>query len=61
MSLSNVRTYGLDSVENNEKLFFYCHQLSASVEGLKDSINRYESYKQSKKASAKLEVDDDRT
>ena len=42
----------LDSIEHleyAEKLFFYCHQLSDSVEGLKGSINRYEQYKENKK------------
>jgi hypothetical protein len=32
-----------------DRLFFYCHQLNISVENLRDSINKYESYKENKK------------
>lgn len=59
MSLATIQTYTLDNVKENEKLFFYCHQLSASIENLKASINKYEKHKQTKKIS--VEVDDDRT
>jgi len=41
-----------------ERLFFYCTQLSSSVEHLRDSIDRYETYKNRKKPI--MESDDAR-
>jgi hypothetical protein len=35
----------------SDRLCFYCTQLSMSVENLRGSINRYESYKESKRNS----------
>lgn len=45
MSLAHKLTPDLDSDSHLEKLFFYCQQLSISVETLKNTIDRYERYK----------------
>ena len=42
----------------SDRLCFYCTQLSMSVENLRGSINRYESYKESKKSSSVIGSDD---
>ena len=43
----------------SDKLLFYCTQLSRSVETLRGSINKYESYREAKKHSSDMDFEND--